>query len=327
MRAAPGQVQTVLGPIESGDVGFTLPHEHIYARLWDNAVVATAGWGETFGAIPMPEQVLREEVQAFKDLGGRTIVDLSLPAIGRAPEKLRSMSSAAGINVVMGCGWYREPWYQPDDAIDRRTTDQLAEILIGECERGVGSGEVRPGIIGEIGANTGWVTAQEERVHRAAARASLATGLAITTHSSWSPVGLQQLKIFVEEGVDPRRVIIGHCDSWLDSGYYFAILEQGACVQFDALGQWIIGKDDQKYEAEMIKILVQMHERGFTHQILLSHDVFAAPQFRHFGGAGFTYIFETFIPKLREAGVSEEAIRTITVDNPTRLLTVEPASQ
>ncbi len=60
-------------------------------------------------------------------------------------------------------------------------------------------------MIGEIGANNKWVTAQEERVHRAAARASLETGLPITTHSNWSPVGALQLRIFMEEGVDPNR--------------------------------------------------------------------------------------------------------------------------
>ena len=322
MTEGSGQVQTVLGPIEPGAVGFTLPHEHIYARLWDNAVVATAGWGETFGAIPMPDSILREEIEAFKNLGGRTIVDLSLPAIGRAPDKLRNISTATGINVVMGCGWYREPFYPPEDAIDHRSTDELAETLIAEIQDGVKGSGVRPGIIGEIGANTGWVTALEERAHRAAARASVATGLAITTHSSWSPVGLQQLRIFVEEGVDPNRVVIGHCDSWLDLEYYLAILEQGSCVQFDGLGCWIIGKDASKYEARMVELLVEMIDRGFVAQLLLSHDVFAAPQFRYFGGVGWTYIFETFMPKLRAAGVSEELIETMTVHNPTRLLTI-----
>jgi phosphotriesterase-related protein len=181
---------------------------------------------------------------------------------------------------------------------------------------------VRPGIIGEIGANNGWVTAKEERVHRAAARASLATGLALTTHSSFAAVGLAQLEIFEEEGVDPTRVVIGHCDSWLDMDYYNAILGRGACVQFDGLGAWVIGKENDHYHEQMVDAFVDMIERGFAGQLLLSHDVFAAPQFRYYGGVGFTYIFENFIPRLRRRGVDDATIRAITVENPARILTI-----
>src|SRR5690242_17607567 len=125
-RAQAGQIQTVTGAIAPDELGFTLPHEHVYARLWDNQVVATAGWGEAFAAIAMPDDVLRDEVTAYRDQGGGAIVDVTLPAIGRQPDRLRSISEATRVNVVMGCGWYREPWYPAEDAIDRRTVDELA---------------------------------------------------------------------------------------------------------------------------------------------------------------------------------------------------------
>lgn len=323
-RAEVGQIQTVTGPVAPSDLGFTLPHEHIYARLWDNQVVATAGWGDLFGAVPMPDAVLRDEVAAYRDLGGGTIIDLSLPAIGRQPDRLHKISEATGVKVVMGCGWYREPFYPAEDAIDRRTVDQLAQVLVDEVEHGVGEGGVRPGIIGEIGANNAWVTALEERVHRAAARASLATGLALTTHSSFSDVGLAQLDIFQSEGVDPNRVVIGHCDSWPEMDYYHAILDRGAYVEFDGIGVWVIGKNVDKYERQMVDHFVAMIESGHAERLLLSHDVFAAPQFRYYEGTGFTYIFETFLPSLRERGVSDAVIHTITVENPARVLTVAP---
>lgn len=323
-RARAGQIQTVSGPIAPAELGFTLPHEHIYARLWDNQVVATAGWGEMFGALTMPEQILRDEVAAYRELGGSTIVDVTLPAIGREPDRLRTISEATGVKVIMGCGWYREPFYPAADEIDLKTVDQLAQVLIDEVVHGVGEGAVRPGVIGEIGANNGWVTALEERVHRAAARASLATGLALTTHSSWSSVGLLQLRIFEEEGVDPTRVAIGHCDSHLDLDYYLGIAERGAHVQFDGLGVWTIGKNVDKYEQQMVQLILELLRRGHAERILLSHDVFAAPQFRYYEGTGYIYIFETFLPGLREQGVSEDVIRQITVENPARLFTIQP---
>jgi len=94
---------------------------------------------------------------------------------------------------------------------------------------------VRPGIIGEIGTDKPWVSALEERVHRAAARASLATGLAITTHAILSPVGLDQLRIFTEEGVDPGRVVIGHADSYPVLDHYLTLLGEGRYPTMRAL--------------------------------------------------------------------------------------------
>ena len=88
--------------------------------------------------------------------------------------------------------------------------DDLADELVREATDGVGESGVIPGIIGEIGTDKPWVSAAEERVHRAAARAAKRTGRAITTHSIMSPVGLAQLRIFEEEGLDPGRVVIGH---------------------------------------------------------------------------------------------------------------------
>ena len=100
----------------------------------------------------------------------------------------------------------------------------------------MGGTGVRPGIIGEIGTDKPWLTPAEERVHRAVARAARRTGLAITTHAVMSPVGLAQLRVFEEEGVDPARVVIGHADSYPILDYYLEIIERGANLEFDFLG-------------------------------------------------------------------------------------------
>ena len=136
----------------------------------------------------------------------------------------------------MGCGWYRTAYYPPEALIDRRSTDDLADELVREIETGVGETGVRPGIIGEIGTDKPWVSPTEERVHRAAARAARRTGLAITTHAVLSDVGLAQLRIFEEEGLDPARVVIGHADSYPVLEHYLAIIERGANLEFDFLG-------------------------------------------------------------------------------------------
>jgi predicted metal-dependent phosphotriesterase family hydrolase len=180
---------------------------------------------------------------------------------------------------------------------------------------------VRPGIIGEIGTEHAWMSAQEERVHRAAARAARVTGLAVTTHSLHSQVGLDQLRLLEEEGADPARVIIGHADSVPDLDYYLAILDRGANVQFDLLGA---PGDAVRAQGEprLIEIIVELLERGFTDQILLSQDVSANRQLKAYGGNGYSYLAQHFLPKLRTAAVGEGEIARMTVDNPRRLLTV-----
>ena len=182
-----------------------------------------------------------------------------------------------------------------------------------------GSG-IRPGIIGEIGTDKPWVSALEERVHRAAARASVRTGMAITTHGVQSPVGLAQLRIFTEEGVDPSRVVIGHADSHPDLDFYLAVLDAGANLQFDFLGH--------RFGVE------EASSRGWSRSSSSCSSVdtrrsCSSPRtsattgmLKAYGGFGYVYLHQHFLPTLRTAAVGEGEIKTMTIDNPARILTI-----
>jgi predicted metal-dependent phosphotriesterase family hydrolase len=320
-NVSPALVETVRGPVPTTDLGFVLPHEHLAARLWDIPEAPSVARGATQGAVYLDDGLLADEVSAFKAAGGGAIVELTLPAIGRDPELYRRLSTQLGVHVIMGCGWYRQPFYPAQDLVDRRTVQDLADTLISEIREGVGSTGIRPGIIGEIGANNAWVSAQEERVHRAAARAQLATGLSITTHSSFSAVGVAQLRIFQDEGVDPTRVAIGHCDSWPVKDYYLALLREGAYVQLDNFGQWAIGSaPPEVYERQVLKLIFDLCEHGYSGQLLISHDAFNSSQYRAYGGSGFCYISERVIPRLESMGLGPETIHKLTVTNPAQFL-------
>jgi predicted metal-dependent phosphotriesterase family hydrolase len=266
------------------------------------------------------EEAIADELRDYRRRGGSTLVDVTLPAIGRDPERLRRLASRTGIQIVMGCGWYRAPYYPPEALIDRRSVDSLADELVAEFHEGVGASGVRPGIIGEIGTDKPWISAVEERVHRAVARASKATGLAITTHALRSPVGLAQLRLFEEEGVDPARVVIGHADSYLSLDHYLAVLERGANLAFDLLGQRF--DIEEAEEPRLVEIIVELLERGWGGQLLLSQDVCHNRQLKTNGGFGFTYLQQHFLPTLRTAAVGEGEIRQMTIDNPRRMLTI-----
>ncbi len=320
--ARPVTIETVLGPVSPHDLGFVLPHEHLAARLWDIKEAPAVARGSTLGAVYVDDELLAAELSAFKELGGGAIVELTLPAIGRDPVRYRRLSERTGVHVVMGCGWYREPFYPAEDLIDRRSADDLAERLIQEIQGGVAGSGIRPGVIGEIGANNAWVSGLEERVHRAAARAQLATGLSITTHSSFSDVGLAQLKIFREEGVDPSRVAVGHCDSWPVLDYYLALLDQGAYVQLDNFGQWALGAaGSEVYEQQVVQLIVKLCGRGYSSQLLMSHDAFTSSQYQAYGGSGFCYIVDRVLPQLRTLGLDVATLEKLTVANPMRFLT------
>ncbi len=309
-----GRVMTVTGPIPPERAGFTLPHEHTGIALWH----AKDRWD--YWELTANDELVGEELREFRRRGGGTLVDLTLPGVGRDPERLRRLSTRTGVQVVMGCGWYREPYYPPEARIDRRSVDDLADELVREFHDGVAGSGVRPGIIGEIGTDKPWVSGLEERVHRAAARASKATGMAITTHAVQSPVGLAQLRIFEEEGVDPARVVIGHADSYVDLDHYLAVLDRGANLEFDFLGHRF--GSEEHVEPRLIEIIVELLERGYASQLLLSQDVCHNSQLKANGGFGYVYLQQHFLPSLRTAAVGEGEIAAMTIDNPRRILTL-----
>ena len=310
-RATPGQVQTVLGAVAPDDLGFTLPHEHTKCSLW--WIENRWDYWELIGDEPR----INEELGAYKALGGGTLVDVTPIGIGRDLARLARLSEATGLHIVAGAGWYRQSYYPAEARIDRRSIDDLADEIVQEFI----DGPVRPGIIGEIGTDKPWVTAQEERVFRAAARAALRTGASVTTHAVQSDVGLAQLAILEDEGLDPARIVIGHCDSHPRIEHWREIVRRGAHVEADFLGMSFTPLE-RAGEPKVVELISTLLNEGFEKQILLSQDVCHDSQLASYGGNGYTYLQKSFLPRLTAAGVNAATIKTITVENPARLLTL-----
>jgi predicted metal-dependent phosphotriesterase family hydrolase len=308
------RVMTVSGPIPPDKLGFTLPHEHTGIHLWH----IPDRWD--YWELTPDEELVGEELRELRRRGGGTLVDLTPPGVGRDPHRLRRLASATGLHIVMGTGWYREAYYPAEARIDRRSVDDLAAEIVGEFADGVDGTGIRPGIIGEVGTDKPWISAMEERVLRACARAATRTGMAITTHAVLSPVGQDQLRLFEEEGVDPARVVIGHADSYPDLDHYLAVLGRGANLEFDFIGHRF--GSEEAAEPRLVELIVELLERGFAAQLLLSQDVCHNSQLKANGGFGYVYLQQHFLPHLRTAAVGEGEIAQMTVDNPARILTV-----
>lgn len=313
----PPFVQTVTGRIPAENAGFILPHEH--AGIGSYSRPGRDPW-EMWSLIN-DEDILADELRRFKDAGGGCLVDLTNIGLGRNPERIRRLSERTGVPIVMGCGWYRGSWGAPESFIDRRRTNDLAAELVREFEEGVGTTGIKPGVIGEIGTDRTWVNAEEERVFRAVARASKATGMGIMTHAMRPRVGTHELEILLEEGVDPSRIVIGHVDLCPHIDYHLAIIERGASIEYDFLGQHS-GRMHDAVEPRIIDILVRLLDRGHAAQIMLSHD-FGIPFNLHpFGGNGYVYLHEVFLPRLRARGVDDRTIDQMTIDNPRRIVAI-----
>jgi predicted metal-dependent phosphotriesterase family hydrolase len=311
-------IRTVLGDVPAEAIGQALPHEHTAIALWH----IPDRWD--YWELTRDREIILAELARYRALGGTALADLTLPGMGRDPAWLADLAEASGLHIVMGCGWYRGAYYPAEALIDRRSVGDLADELVREIEDGVAGPDgrvVRAGIIGEIGTDKPWLSALEERVHRAVARASRRTGASISTHGVMSPVGLSQLEVLEAEGADPGRVVIGHADSYPVLEHYLAIIERGASIEFDFLGMSFTPQE-RMGEPRIIGLLQELLSRGHADRILLSQDVCHNSQLRHYEGNGYTYLQETFVPRLREAGVSEAEIEQLTVTNPRRVLTL-----
>lgn len=301
-------VMSVLGPLSPRSLGLTLPHEHLLSDLY-------VQFQPHREFMLFDSDLACEELGRFAALGGRTLVDLTTSDIGRDPTSLRDIASRTGVNIVMATGRYREPFYEAD--LWRRSVRDIAEEFVADIEIGVADG-IRAGIIGEIGVHARHISPVEERIHRAAARAQKRTGLALTTHSIGSPIGLAQLDIFEEEGVDLRRVVIGHSDTYPRLDYHREIIRRGAYVEFDTIrGTW------ERDTRRQLGLVMQLVSEGLGERLLLSQDVCTTQHLAAYGGTGYAFVASSFAAQLRDAGLALEQIDMLLVQNPARMLSGE----
>ncbi len=309
------QIMTVCGPISPGELGFTLPHEHVFTDLTAFPGGTTIGGLDAIIDPIRHKDIMVSELQAFKARGGQSILDLTPRNAGGDVRAVKEVSEATGLNIIVGCGWYRDSYME--SSLHHRPTRELAEELVGEIEQGIDGTDIRPGIIGEIGTNHYHLTALEERCLRAEAMAARETGLALTTHLPKAGVAFEVLDIVAEYDIPPDRVVIGHADIYQDADYHARIMDRGAYVEYDN-----IRSANNVPLGELDALVAELVGRGYANRILLSHDICWRSHLHHYGGDGFDYIARAFIPQLKEKGVSDEAIQTMTVENPRHVLTV-----
>jgi phosphotriesterase-related protein len=250
-----------------------------------------------------------DELKAAKAEGVACLVDGGHEDMGRKLENLKLISERSGLPIVAGGGFYSQPFYPPE--IATMSEDQIAQEIIKRAN-------TQPiGALGEIGT---WdeMTPDERKVFRAVSKAHLETNLPIFTHTNYGKGAIEQLDVFESMGVNPAHVCIGHVGGLRDPEAEVpkAICKRGAFVGFDRQG----GNGDAP-NVPQVKALI---DAGYAGNLLFASDLSGAAQLKHNGGAGYAKTVTVFVPKLREAGVKEEVLHGILVDNSRRFLAFVP---
>ncbi len=250
-----------------------------------------------------------EEMKAAKADGVACLVDGGHEDMGRKLENLKVMSERSGLPIVAGGGFYAQPFYPPE--IATWSEDQIVDVLVKRAS-------TQPiGAFGEIGTWTE-MTGDERKVFRAVGRAHLKTNLPIFTHSDYGRGVVEQLDVFESVGVKPNRICIGHIGGLREADPLIvkSLCKRGAFVGYDRQG----GAGDAP-NVPQVKALI---EAGYAGNLLFASDFSSGTQLKKNGGAGYAKTVTVFVPKLRAAGVDEETLHGILVDNPRRFLAFVP---
>jgi phosphotriesterase-related protein len=317
-------VQTVRGPVDTADLGQVLMHEHVFVLTADVQQNYPEEWGSEEARVADAVQKLTE----LAATGVRTIVDPTVIGLGRYIPRIQRIAEQVDLNIVVATGCYTYddvPFFfhyrgpALDAAVGAEVPDPMVDLFVGDIEDGITGTGVRAGVL-KCAIDAQGMTAGVERVMRAVAKAHRRTGVPITVHTHpTSKQGLAVADVLADEGVDPRRVVLGHSGDTTDVDHLGELADAGFLLGMDRFGINL----DTTFEARA-DTLVEMCRRGYAESMVLSQDANCyidwlapgvmdlLPQWR------YTHIHEEVLPYVREHGVPEEQIETMLVDNPRR---------
>lgn len=256
-----------------------------------------------------------ETVAEFKKLyeyGVRRIVDVTADGMGRNPEYVSNVEKETGIRIVHSTGFYKEPFLP--ERVYTQTVQEMADWMIGVIRGGINGG-VKPGMIGEIGTSKNTMTETEKKVFDASVIAAKETGLPIYTHTTLGTYAPEQAAYFKATGLPMDRIVLGHLDLSGDLDYIRRVLDTGISIGFDT-----VGKNNYFPDAKRVEFLLALEAEGRLDQIVLSEDLTRKSHLKFKGGIGYGYLFETFIPMVKAAGLKQESLDKMLIHNPARIL-------
>lgn len=304
---------TVRGEVSGDELGVVDYHEHL--------------------CFDAPEWLLREdpdfrlndeeksaqELRQWAKAGGKTIVEMSAIDFGRNVRKVQRIAELVPeVHIIVITG-FNKPYYC-DRWVWETSEDELVKRCVREVTVGIDGTGIKAGIVkGGTGYNT--FTDRDKKLLRIAAKVHLETGVPIITHTEAGTMGLEQVEYLASLGVAPNRICLSHLDRNPDFWLHKRIAETGAYLGYDCPGKIKYGPDELR-----INVLKRLMDAGFGKKILLGNDLGRKSYWRSYGGGpGLDFVLTKFIPRLRDEGISQQAINDLLIHNPRRFLTGEGA--
>ncbi|AEC02716.1 phosphotriesterase family protein [Parasphaerochaeta coccoides] len=256
------------------------------------------------------------EFSRLRELGVSTIIDMTNKGMGRNVMYVEEVARRTSLNILHGTGYYKEP-FLPEEAYEL-DEPSIAAMMIRELTQGIDDTSVKASFIGEIGTDRNAISDLEKKIFRAASKAHLETGAAIATHTTLGTLGMEQVALFKTMRVDLSHVVISHVDLSGDFEYMVRLMDEGVTIAFDT-----IGKENYMPDEKRKDWLVTLCARGYSGQIVMSMDITRKSQFKANGGLGYSYLLETFVPLLVEAGINKADLKKMLHDNPKRVYRFE----
>jgi phosphotriesterase-related protein len=314
------QVQTLGGPIDTGQLGTVLMHEHIFNITWD--VQKCWPGFNTWDAereIPKAQQTLKE----LKDAGYDTIVELSVCGLGRDINLFQQAVEGTGLQVTVATGLYTYDvlprlWHFSGPGTMLGGDEQLDALFERDIVEGIEGTDIKAAML-KCAVDHDGLTDHVERVLRACCRVHHKTNTPMTVHThAPSERGKDVLKVLGEEGVDPRRVVLAHCGDSPDTDYLEELAQSGATLGMDRFGLDVLLPFEER-----VATVAALCEKGLAGQMILSHDAncfsdWFDPEVEKQISPNWHYLHidQDVLPALRERGVTEEQIGQMLRDTP-----------
>ena len=314
-------IRTILGDIQSEELGFCYSHEHIVIE-------------ESYPTVQNRDFLLNDvekivqELSHLYSLGVRSMVDTMPANAGRNIQKLAEVSRKSGIQIIVPTGIHMEIYYPPNHWRYHYSEDQLTQLFVDDIEQGIDIHDYGGPIVersihkaGLIKLATGDepITSHQEKIFRSVVNAHLATGAPILTHTNYGRRAKEQVEMFDKLGADLSHVVLSHVDRYKDIAYHRDILQSGVYVEYDSAFRWKTGEENYTYT--LLKQLLS----EFPGQITMGMDAAKSQYWKSYGGnPGLDFLVTTFKKDLEEMGLGE-FFKNIFIDNPAKLFSMNTA--
>ncbi len=309
-----GKVRTVLGDIDAKELGFTMPHEHVFMD------VAGHGHPDIEWSLWRWDEQL-DMVKKFAAVGGKTLVDANPTSTdGRDVARLYTVSKQTGVNILACTGMVKE---QVKDGklnvanLANKSVEEVTDIFVKEIEEGIDGTDIKAGWIKGASMYM-YITPLQEICMRAGARASMLTGVPMHTHTEVGTYALEQIEIVESEGMDLSRFCCAHMDRNPDFWLHKKILEKGCYLIYDGPGK-------AKYYTDEVRVnlIRRLCDEGYGDKIMLCNDMGKKSHHPQYGGGpGWNWIHDKFLPRLLDEGFTPEQVRKFNEDNPQAFYTM-----